>query len=110
MNIDIDMARTLTFKRDRSRVLGRFLTWAKEHGFETLPNPDVVELRWNDSYTLLFVSKMDPLIEHGFETLFPEHKPVIDAEKFAIYTSENPAASVLLAAIRDVSKHKLEEA
>lgn len=108
-NIDIDMARTLTFKRDRQRVLGKFLTWAKSRGFDTLPHPDVSELRWNDSYTLLWVSKLSPLIEHGFETLYPEHKPLIDSEKWAIYSDVNPAASVLLNAIREqVEKHHLE--
>lgn len=106
-NINIDMLRTLSTKRDRNRVLGRFLTWAKEHGYGHLPEPSVIELRWNDEFTLLWVSKTSGLIEHGFDTQFPEHGPVIENENWAIYTDENPAARMLLAAISDVTASKI---
>lgn len=104
----IIMDRTLSTSLERKRVLGRFLTWAKDKGYDQHPEPSVIELRWSDDFTRLWVSKTSGLIEHGFASLFPEHEPLADNEHFAIYTNDNPAARILLAAIRDVTAHKLE--
>lgn len=101
--IDIRMDRLLTTKRDQGRVLSRFLTWAKNRGFEGKPKPSVIELRWSDDFTHLWVSKMSGLIEHGFETIYPEHKPIFETDHFAVYPDTNPAASVLLYAIRETT-------
>lgn len=107
MNINIDMARTLS-TRDRNRVLTRFLTWAEGRGFENLPIPSLIELRWNDEFTQLYVGKTSGLLSYGFETLYPEHKPVIDNEKWSVYDSTNPAAAELLDAIRDQTRSRME--
>lgn len=109
MNITIDMGRVLLGKRDQGRVLGRFMTWAREKGYDNLPTPSVFELRWSDDFTQLYVSKLSGLIEHGFDTMYPEHYPIIDNEKWAVYTDKNPAANVLLSAIRDVTRSHLTD-
>lgn len=105
----IIMDRTLSTSLERKRVMSRFLTWAKEKGYDQLPAPSVLELRWSDDFTRLWVSKTSGLIEHGFGSLFPEHEALADNEHFAIYTDSNPAARVLLAAIKDATAHKLEQ-
>lgn len=108
MNLNIRLERTLDTKRDQGRVLSRFLTWANEHGYGHLPTPSVLELRWDDGFTKLWVNKMSGLVEHGFVTAYDEHKPLVENEHWAIYPDANPAAHVLLSAIRDVTAHKLE--
>lgn len=112
MDIDhftINMGRTLT-THERNRVLYLFLEWAEEQGFDRLPIPSVTELRWNDAFTELWVSKLSGLVEHGFFTLYPEHKPLVESDKWAIYSDANPAARFLLETIRDVTHPRLEKA
>lgn len=104
----IDMGRTLNTTMERVRVLNRFLGWADEHGYRPRVTPSVVELRWNDDFTRLWVDKTSGLIEQGFESLYHEHGPLVDEQNFAIYTDANPAARTLLEAIKHVTKTRLE--
>lgn len=104
---EIEPGRILT-TRDRNRVRTRFMAWASKavpqgQSAERLPTPDFTELRWDNDFTRIYISKPSGLLEFGFRTLYREHLPLDEDRNWAIYDRENPAARVLLDAIREVT-------
>lgn len=97
---NIDMQRTLVRKHEQRHVLNRFLTWAKARGMERYDDgtQSISELRWSDDYRQLYVRKESRFMRY-FESMYPEHQPLVENHLWAIYDDCNPAASVLLAAI-----------
>lgn len=98
----IDMARTLDTKRDRSRVEARLRAWAKQHSMVNMPNPNLIEARWSDDFKFLYINKECGLPAF-FDSMFREHQPVAEDQHWAIYDDKNPAAFVVLEAIKEVT-------
>lgn len=99
----IDPARRLTPKQ-QSKVLTRLRHWAAGRIPDTTPEPSLMELRWSDDLTHLYLQKTSGLLSWGFCTMFAGHGPIRDGENFAIYDHHNPAAHVLLSAIEEVTQ------
>lgn len=97
----IDYGRIMTTK-ERGRVRTRFRTWSYEHGFGMI-EPNLIELRWSDDYTTLYVNRESGLLPY-FASLYPEHHAVAEDQHWAIYNRLNPAADALLSAIEEVTE------
>lgn len=101
-----DMGRTLC-TRDRRRVETRLKSWAAQHKMVGMPNPNLSEVRWNDDYSQLYINKESGLPAF-FDSLFHEHLPIREGQHHAVYDAKNPAASVILEAIKEVTHNHLE--
>lgn len=93
---NIDPGRTLTEKQQR-KVRSRFLRAQMRPAH--VPEPSLAEVRWSEHYGYVYVQKTSGLIACGFESMFPDHKPVAEDQNWAIYANHNPAARSLLGAI-----------
>lgn len=91
----IDPYRTLSGV-ELGRVRGRFMWWANTHRLPSpQPPPNFDEVRWNDRFTHVYVTKTS-----GLAALFSPATPVREDHGWAVYDRTSDAANVLLEAIR----------
>ena len=98
----IDPVRRLS-KLQQGMVMTRLREWARPRLHYEPPTPSLVELRWSDDLSHLYVQKTSGLLSWGFDSMWVEHHPIREGENFAIFTAKNPAAHVILRAIAEAS-------
>lgn len=94
--------RTLSTQEART-VRRKFVAWYIQRVPRDMIGLHFGELRWSDDYRYLWVNRASGLLACGFDSLYPEHRPLAESESWAIYSSDNPAAHALLVAIEEAT-------